>query len=203
VETENARTLSAYEGHVAEYLAASSPTLGPDVTEWLAAVVTPYERARILEIGSGPGTIAEHLIGLGHQVDLTDATRAFVETLRARGHHAREFNVLTDPVPEGYDAILAHAVFLHLPREQFAHTLRRLMKALPPGGRLAFTVKQGDGEEWSTAKLGAPRYFCYWQPGPLNDTLLAAGFATVEITQWTAPSGQSFLAAIADRPGTR
>jgi SAM-dependent methyltransferase len=198
VNAQNSRTLAAYEAHVPEYLDSTSPILGPHVTEWLDAVVAPHARARILEIGSGPGTVAEHLITDGHLVDLSDAAMAFVEHLRARGHDARLFNVLTDPVPGGYDVILAHAVLLHLTRPQFAVSLRRLQAALAPGGRLAFTVKQGDGEEWSTAKLGAPRYFCYWQSEPLRDFVSAAGFISVQVTRWTTPSGQPFLAVIAD-----
>jgi hypothetical protein len=94
--------------------------------------------------------------------------------------------------------ILANAVFLHLTRPQLAVTLRHLWAALTPDGRLAFTVKQGDGEEWSTAKLGAPRYFCYWQSQALKDVVTAAGFTSVQVTQWTAPSGQPFLAVLAD-----
>jgi 2-polyprenyl-3-methyl-5-hydroxy-6-metoxy-1,4-benzoquinol methylase len=197
VDTANARTLAAYEEHVTEYLTADLPDLGPDLTKWLDAVVSPCAQARIFEIGSGPGTIADHLISRGHRVDLTDATQAFIENLRTRGHSARRFNVLTDSVPGGYDVILANAVFLHLTREQFADVLPRLLSKLSGGGRLAFTLKQGDGEEWSTAKLGAPRYFCYWQSEPLRAALIDTGFATVQITRWTAPSGQPFLAAIA------
>ena len=100
---------------------------------------------------------------------VTDATPAFVEHLREQGHPALGFNVLTDPVPGGYQIILANAVFLHLTRPQLADTLRRLLAALTNGGRLAFTVKQGEGEEWSTAKLDLARYFCYWQPEPLHN----------------------------------
>jgi hypothetical protein len=88
--------------------------------------------------------------------------------------------------------------FLHLTRHQFAVSLRRLQSALVPEGRLAFTVKQGDGEGWSTAKLGAPRYFCYWQSKSLRHLVAAAGFTSIQLTQWTTPSGQLFLAVIAE-----
>ncbi|MFN8077998.1 MAG: class I SAM-dependent methyltransferase [Kineosporiaceae bacterium] len=138
------------------------------------------------------------MIGKGHQVDLSDATTAFIEHLRTRGHEARSFDVLTDPVPEGYDVMLANAVLLHLTRDQLAGALRRLYRALTPSGRLAFTVKEGEGEEWSTAKLGAPRYFCYWQRDRLHEAVATAGFTSIEVTRWTAPSGQPFLAVIAD-----
>jgi SAM-dependent methyltransferase len=205
VDAQNSRTLAAYEAHVPEYLASNSPVLPSSLAAWLDVALAPYPHAQILEIGSGPGKIAEYLIEQGHRVDLTDAAAAFVRHLLERGHPARSFNVLTDPVPEGYDVILANAVFLHLTRQQLANSLRRLQAALAPGGRLAFTVKQGDGEEWSTAKLGAARYFCYWQAEPLRDSVIAAGFASAQVTRWTAASGQPFLAVIADtdRPDER
>jgi len=198
MNTQNSQTLVAYAEHVPEYLASTSPVLPPALTEWLDTVVACRVHSRILEIGSGPGVIADHLIEKGHLVDPSDATTAFVEHLRTRGHDARLFNVLTDPVPTGYDVILANAVFLHLTRHQLADVLGRLQAALSPGGRLAFTVKQGDGEEWSTAKLGAPRYFCYWQRDPMRDLVTAAGFTPTRITRWTAPGGQPWLAVIAD-----
>jgi SAM-dependent methyltransferase len=198
VDQHNVRTLAAYEAGVPQYLAATPIALAPRLVEWLETVLAPYPRAQILEIGSGPGKIAEHLIERGHEVTLTDATAAFVEHLREHGHPARSFNVLADPVPSGYQVILANAVFLHLTRPQLADTLRRLAMALRNGGRLAFTVKQGEGEEWSTAKLGVARYFCYWQPGALRDVVIAAGFASVRMTRWSTPGGRPFLAVIAD-----
>jgi trans-aconitate methyltransferase len=198
VDQHNVRTLAAYEARVPQYLAATSLVLPPVLVEWLETVLAPYPRAHVLEIGSGPGKIAEHLIERGHKVTLTDATAAFVEHLREQGHPAQSFNVLTDPVPRGHQIILANAVFLHLTRPQLASTLRRLLTELANGGRLAFTVKQGEGEEWSTAKLGIARYFCYWQPEPLHDLVIAAGFASVQVTHWATRSGQPFLAVIAD-----
>jgi len=39
------------------------------------------------------------------------------------------------------------------------------------GGVVAFTVKEGDGAEWSTAKLGLPRHFAYWREPAVRDPL--------------------------------
>ncbi|RWD43445.1 hypothetical protein [Mesorhizobium sp.] len=55
--------------------------------------------------------------------------------------------------------------------------LKKLRATLNEGGRLAISLKRGDGEEWSDAKLGAPRYFCYWQPDRLEPVLRTAGFS--------------------------
>jgi hypothetical protein len=131
-------------------------------------------------------------------VALSPVLVEWLEHLREQGHPALSFNVLTDPVPGGFQVILANAVFLHLTRPQLTDALRRLLTALADGSRLAFTVKQGDGEERSTEKLGVARYFCYWQPGPLHALVTAAGFASVRVTRWPTRSGQLFLAVIAD-----
>jgi len=37
-------------------------------------------------------------------------------------------------------------------------------------------VKHGEGEEWSTSKVGQPRYFCYWSAETISPVLHAAGF---------------------------
>ena len=75
-----------------------------------------------------------------------------------------------------YDLILANAVLLHFSRGEFRAVLGKMAGALKPGGRFAFSLKQGEGEHWSTMKLNAPRYFCYWQPEHLPPLLREAGF---------------------------
>jgi hypothetical protein len=44
-------------------------------------------------------------------------------------------------------------------------------------------LKRGRGEAWSTEKIGAPRYFCYWEPEDLTPVLREAGFADWTITE--------------------
>jgi len=62
-----------------------------------------------------------------------------------------------------YDAVLADAVLLHVTREQFVDVLQRARHAVASGGVLAITLKEGDGEAWTEAKLGRPRHFTYWR----------------------------------------
>ncbi len=75
----------------------------------------------------------------------------------------------------------ANAVLLHLDREELAAALPRLRTALPAGGVLACTVKEGDGEEWHDRRLGVPRRFTYWRAAPLRDALETAGFTVVSL----------------------
>lgn len=115
----------------------------------------------------------------------TDATLAFVELLRHDGHPADVLNVLTDDLGGPYAGVLADAVFLHFTPEQLRGVLLRVRESLSPGGLLAFSVKIGDGTEWSDHKLGAPRFFQYWQEGPLRALLADCGYDVLDLTTET------------------
>jgi predicted TPR repeat methyltransferase len=59
--------------------------------------------------------------------------------------------------------------------------LVKAQAAVPDGGLLAFTLKEGDGEGWSTAKLELRRYFVYWREAPLREALDAAGWEMLSL----------------------
>lgn len=54
-------------------------------------------------------------------------------------------------------------------------------KAVRPGGLLALTLKDGDGEPWSDAKLCAPRWFVYWREEALRDLLSEVGWHVLHL----------------------
>ncbi len=108
--------------------------------------------------------------------------------------------MVSAPIPRGYHMVLALACLLHLAGDQFADLVARVHAALPSDGRFAFTVKDGDGEAWSSAKLGVPRYFCYWRADALREVLERNGFEP-RITALPT-TGDPFLGVIA-RPAAR
>jgi SAM-dependent methyltransferase len=169
-------TLATYEEGVEAYLAASPGVVGPAIAELLDALVEHVQAGRILELGSGPGREADYLEQRGLAVDRTDATPAFVARLQRAGHHARLLDVRSGDLGGPYDAVLANAVLLHLERDEMEKALRACHAATRPGGLFAITLKEGDGEAWSEAKLGTPRWFVYWRPQPLRAALEGAGW---------------------------
>lgn len=179
----NQQTLQAYENHVPEYINNGTPhEVDGAVKEWIdAATENLTADSRILEIGSAFGRDAAYLQGKGLTVECTDATKAFVDLLNQKGFDARELNAITDDLGGPYDLILANAVLLHFTREETAQVIRKAYGALNKGGTLAFTVKQGEGEEWTDQKLGAPRYFCYWTADQLAPVLEDAGFSDTKV----------------------
>lgn len=183
----NAQTLLAYENHVAEYIEQTSQEVEGAAKEWIdSALVDLPSNAKLLELGSAFGRDAAYIASKGYSIECTDAAENFVSYLRDKGFHARLFNVITDELDGQYDLILASAVMLHFTREELALALRKLCDSLNPRGRLAISLKRGEGDAWSTEKLGAPRYFCYWEAEDLEPVLGAAGFA-----RWTIDDPRS------------
>jgi predicted TPR repeat methyltransferase len=168
-QSPNSVTLATYEAAAARYAehvpavpSAPMSRFIEDVVELLPAA------AAVLEVGSATGRDADLLEAKGLRVTRTDATEAFVTRLQARGLPARRLNVLTDDLGGPWDLLYASAVFLHFSAAELTGVLAKAAGAVVPGGVLAFTVKQGDGEGWTTAKLDRPRHFTYWRAPALR-----------------------------------
>ena len=177
----NDATLAAYQSRVPEYL-RGSPSPPPELIAFLDRFASLAGPGPVLEIGSGPGRDADYLEARGVRVIRSDATPAFVGLLRDAGHDARLLDVRTDPLDGPYQGIFANAVLLHLSRDQFEDLLRRARAATAPGGVLAFTLKEGDGEAWTEQKLGLPRHFTYWREPTVRAALHRAGWPDASIT---------------------
>lgn len=173
-------TLRSYEAGADAYLQQSPPP-GTRVRAYLDQLADLVVAGTVLELGSGPGWDAAYLESRGPRVVRTDAVNAFVDLLLAAGHPARLLDVRVDDFGGPYDAVMANAVLLHLSREQFVDVLGRARCAVAHHGVLAFTVKEGDGERWSRAKLGLPRHFTYWREPELRSALEANGWQVLSL----------------------
>ena len=149
---DNAATLRTYEQAAQLYRERSARSALDDGLIDLVTTHAP-DGAHVLEIGSGPGFDADVLEERGFRVRRTDATAAFVEMQRAQGHEADLLDVRTDDVGGPYDVVFAQAVLLHIDRAELPGVLARLSAAVRPGGLLAVSLKEGDGEEWSSHKV--------------------------------------------------
>lgn len=95
----------------------------------------------VVELGSGSGLLARHLIDAGHRVVATDASPAMLDLARTYVPAAEAIVRVTlpdDPIPDA-DAIVSigHALN-YLPDEAaIEHALAAIARALRPGGILA------------------------------------------------------------------
>jgi len=191
-------TVAAYDGDATAYSDATWE-LNDGVRaelDWLAGAVGPG--GAVLEIGSAGGRDALALEERGLTVRRTDVTPAFVELMRSRGHDAEVLDPLTDDLVDDqhgpYDGVWASACLLHVAREDLPAVLRNLAGATRPGGALAMSLKEGDGEEWSVhGNVRAPRRFTYWREAPLRAALAEAGWQVRDLAHGIGSTGQAWM----------
>ncbi len=174
----NALTLATYEECAELYIERTSQEVAGSLKKWLdAALLELPTDAKILEIGSGGGRDASYIESLGYtRLTCSDAADSFVQWLLEHGHVAAPLNILTEEIDGSFDLILADAVFLHFTPEELQIVLGKCLRALNPGGSLAFTVKTGEGSEITNDKLDQPRFFQYWGPYDITRRVIHVGF---------------------------
>lgn len=181
----NRTTLTTYQEKFNNYIAGTPHEVSGTQKDWIDRLLQRVDaKTSILEIGSAFGRDASYIQQAGYMnVTVTDAFDAAVDSLKEHGFtSAQKLNILTDE-PEGeYGLIFASAVFLHFTENEFELALSNIHNHLGAKGLLAFTVKEGDGEEWSSAKMEAPRFFHYWREVPLKNMVQKCGYKVLEIT---------------------
>ena len=131
-------------------------------------------------MGVGHGKDADYLESKGFKVERTDASSSFIDYQKSKGHEAKILNVLTDDINDGYDMILADAVWLHFTPQEARLAAKKVLNALNAGGLFALSIKEGDGTELTDRKLGQTRYFCYWREAEINRLLQEVGFRNIK-----------------------
>jgi SAM-dependent methyltransferase len=199
-------TVASYDRFAADYRDGTATM--PDVVRALVDrfVETVPAGARVLEIGSGSGRDARALEDAGLSVRRTDISPGFVALLREGGHAADLLDPLTDDLTDPqrpgtpYDAVWASACLLHVARADLPIVMHRLAVATRAGGFLHASVKEGDGEVWSThGSIEAPRRFVLWREELLRQVFEGAGWRVLALGHHDGLRGESWLDLLAQR----
>lgn len=137
--------------------------------------------AEILELGCGGGTDAEFMIARGFVVEPTDGVPEMASKAEARlGRTVRVMRFDELDAVECYDAVIASACLLHVPRSGLPGILARIHRALKPGGWHVASFKGGGTE--GRDKFG--RYFNFLSYEQADDIYRrSADWALVEIEE--------------------
>ncbi|GAA2459473.1 class I SAM-dependent methyltransferase [Streptomyces glaucus] len=126
--------------------------------EWLLGRLAPG--SRVLDVGSGTGRpTAAALAAAGHEVLGVDVSPVMVD-LAARqvpGARFRRADIRDVPLEDGsFDAVCVYFSLLQMSRAQQADVLRRLARALRPGGVLVLATVPLDVEDVEAVFMGQP-----------------------------------------------
>jgi SAM-dependent methyltransferase len=199
-------TVRAYDRDAVAY-AARTAVLPRSVRADMESLATRLgSGARVLEIGSGGGRDALLMEELGLVVRRTDITPGFVALLRGQGHACDLLDPLVDDLasPDGpYDAVWANASLLHVDRADLPTVLTRAADVVRPGGLLRASLKEGDGEGWSThGTISGPRHFTYWRAPDLEVVAAGSGWTDVAVRPGLGGErGETWLELSAVRDG--
>lgn len=170
----DAETLRVYDDRADAY-AAMVEAQGPGQALRAFLDLLP-DRARILDLGCGPGAASAAMAAAGHHPDPVDASARMVALARARGLPARcaRFDELT--AEDCYHGVWANFSLLHAPRDALPGHLRAIRRALHPGGVLHLGMKLGEGE--GRDRLG--RFYVWYGADDLHHLLAKAGFTVLD-----------------------
>lgn len=182
-QNDNELTLQSYQNKTQRYV-KGTPPLDDAQKTWIDSCLELIPKTgRVLEVGSGFGRDAEYIKERGFAIECTDAVPNFIEILKRKGFNARTLNLLTDPIEDKYDMVLADAVLLHFTPQEAVQVVRKIYAKLTDAGIFAIRTKKGNGAVWSNEKIGAPRYFYYWQPEELKKMLTSCGFERLYVAE--------------------
>jgi SAM-dependent methyltransferase len=134
----------ATEANLEARRALYEDTEGPDPRELAFEAVAEAEPGNVLEVGGGPGELAERIGSeLGCEVVMLDVSPRMVELARARGVDARVGDVQALPFEDAtFDCAVAAWMLFHVP--DLDRGLAELARVLRPGGRLVAVTNAED-----------------------------------------------------------
>ena len=150
-------------------------------------------RARIdAEDGDAPGGIVAdlgcgaglHLPYLPRPTVALDATAAMLDLVPAVAPDAWRVRADLEHLPfrrGALSAAWARASYLHVPSPSLPWALMELHHALAVDGVAHLTMLRGEGDGPFGGDEHPGRFFARWQPEPLQDQLVGAGFDVVEV----------------------
>lgn len=172
-------TLRFYAENAETYAARSDKQYSPRLDAFLDMLPAG---ARILELGTGAGHDAHHMLDRGFDVMATDGSpelAAEAERLLGRPVRIMLFDALDET--GAHHGVYANASLLHAPRSALSGILGRIHRALRPEGLFWASFKAGDAEGHD--RFG--RYYNYLDENALRGHYSeAAAWKNLDIAGW-------------------
>lgn len=187
MNSESDETIKTYRENFDKYAARTAAEPLGEFKEWLDLFASYLPSGgRVFEIGSATGRDAKYLSAKGFHLLCTDVVPQALQKLSESGLQTAEFDFRDAPKLEWldkFDGVLANASLLHAPQQIFENALKNVASMLKPAGVLAFSLKAGVGEETTSVKMDAPRYFRYHTEPEVREILAGLSYEILSISQ--------------------
>jgi SAM-dependent methyltransferase len=172
-------TLRFYAENAVTYAAEASEGWSPRLDAFLDRLP---QGAHILELGTGPGHDARHMLDRGFDLVATDGSPELAaQATRLIGQQVRVMLFEALDEVEAYQGIYANASLLHAPRAALSDILGRIHHALRPDGLFWASYKAGDAAGHD--RFG--RYYNYLDERALRRHYgEAAAWKSLDISTW-------------------
>jgi SAM-dependent methyltransferase len=179
-----------YDQIAERYLAWSALDPSPERMRYLAQLIDLLPGgAEVLELGCGAGVpvtqaLAERGPVIG--VDISAEQIALAERLVPDATFIQADMTELDFPAESFDAVVGFYTLIHIPRDEHAALLRRIVGWLRPGGLFFATMGASDSPDGVEPDwLGAPMFFSHYGAEQNRDLVRRAGLEilSAEVTQ--------------------
>ena len=173
-------TIDVYEARASEWRDRRPARFTERAEQFGASVPSDVMRA---DLGCGAGL---YLPYLGRPVVALDAARAMLELTRDVASDAGLVQADVEALPLRRGSLggaWARATYLHIPRPRLPAALAELHQVLRVGAPVHLTMRLSDDEGLLADDDFPGRFFAGWQPEPLRDVLVGAGFVVDELTE--------------------
>ena len=147
----------------------------------LPQMIQKYHQGKtVLDIGSGPGTLAAWMASKGYEVVCIEPAAKPAAKAKEKGLTVHCVTIEEFEIDQHYDTILAISSLIHVPKEQLPSQIQKIASLLNPNGIffVSLIIGSGEGLEDPT-NLGKMRYFAHWLSHEL-DTLFSPFFTLLE-----------------------
>jgi ADP-ribose pyrophosphatase YjhB (NUDIX family)/ubiquinone/menaquinone biosynthesis C-methylase UbiE len=160
-------------------------------------------RARVLDVGCGPGRDVAWLSELGFDAGGVDLSFGMLQEARVRGVGVPLIQADMRHLPfrrGSFDGLWVCASLLHIPKEQAGGVLRELSRVVYPG-HIYLAVKRGEGRhsdahsdgtaEWVEDDEGHRFFTAYYTPSEIQLLVERNGFQVLHCWEEADQSGRS------------
>ncbi len=146
-------------------------------------------RARVLDVGCGPGHVAAGFARAGLDAVGVDPSAGMLAVAARRGVRAVRADMTALPFADACtDGLWCQAALLHVPAALTGQVLHGFGRVLRPGGLLGLVTSVGHGPQLEPVDYadGVRRWFIHRDPAEVLGAVTAAGFTVTSVERRTS-----------------